>query len=61
MPRRPKAEENIRSLTKLAGGRSFAITLPLDLVRKWGWDVRMELRLRVDEKTRQIIIEKKKA
>jgi bifunctional DNA-binding transcriptional regulator/antitoxin component of YhaV-PrlF toxin-antitoxin module len=35
--RRKLEERNIRKITKVAGGSSFAITLPIEMARKLGW------------------------
>jgi hypothetical protein len=37
-----RKKKNIRSLTKVAG-RSFGLTLPIDLVRSLGWRPRQKL------------------
>lgn len=36
MPRQKSQDENIRKLTKL-GGKSIAVTLPIEIVRELGW------------------------
>lgn len=43
MPRRQLNERNIRKLTKMAGGKSFGLTLPIEYVRKLGWRERQKL------------------
>ncbi|MFH1175503.1 MAG: AbrB/MazE/SpoVT family DNA-binding domain-containing protein [bacterium] len=43
MPRRKLEDKNIRKLTKIGGGRSFSITLPIDIIRKLGWRERQNL------------------
>ena len=35
--RRKIEERNIRSLGKVAGGSSYAITLPIEIIRELGW------------------------
>jgi bifunctional DNA-binding transcriptional regulator/antitoxin component of YhaV-PrlF toxin-antitoxin module len=47
-------EGSIRKLTKIAGGSSYAITLPIEVVRRWGWKDRQKLELFVDERTKTI-------
>ncbi len=47
----------MRSLFKLAGGKSYAITLPIEVVRSWGWQDRQKLKLTIDEKKKRIIVE----
>lgn len=46
--------QNIRKLSKVAGGKSFAITLPIEYVRKLGWRERQKLK--VELKGRHLII-----
>lgn len=36
MGRRPLSQRNIRSITKL-GKKSYAVTIPIDQIRKLGW------------------------
>jgi hypothetical protein len=43
MARRSFEEKNIRNLTKIAGGRSYGITLPLEYVKKLDWEPRQKL------------------
>jgi hypothetical protein len=33
MPRRKLQEKNIRKITKMGGGRSFGITLPIEMIK----------------------------
>lgn len=54
--RRKRGEENIRKLTKISGGSSYGITLPIDIIRRWKWKERQKLQLEVDEDTHTIII-----
>jgi DNA primase len=57
MPRRKLEDKNVRSLAKTSGGRSYAITLPIEVVRRWRWKNRQKLQLTIDEKKKRIIIE----
>lgn len=43
MARRSFEERNIRNLTKIAGGKSFGITIPLEYVKKLDWKSRQKL------------------
>ena len=36
-------ERSIRSLGKVAGGSSYAITLPIELIRELGWKSKQKL------------------
>ena len=57
MARRTLGERNVRTLFKIAGGKSYAITLPIEVVRAWGWRERQKLQLTVDEKKKRIIVQ----
>ena len=46
-------KRNVRSLTKVAG-RSFGITLPIDLIRSLGW--RAKQKLTVTQKGKKLIV-----
>ena len=54
--RRKINEKNIRKITKIAGGTSYAVTLPIDVVRKWGWKEKQKVELEVDDKKKIIKI-----
>jgi len=41
--RRKLEERNIRKITKMAGGASFGITLPIEMVRELGWRERQKV------------------
>jgi hypothetical protein len=43
MARRKMGDENIRKLTKIAGGTSYAVTLPIEYVREFKWKERQKL------------------
>lgn len=57
MARRKLEERNVRSLFKLAGGKSYALTLPIEVVREWGWRNRQKLKLTIDNKNKRVIVE----
>ena len=57
MARRRLEERDMRTLFKLAGGKSFAVTIPIDVVRSWGWENNQKLRLTVDEQHKKVTIE----
>lgn len=54
--RRKLEAHNLRSLTKTASGKSYTITLPVEVIRKFGWKERQKLELTVDEKNKKITI-----
>jgi len=43
MTRRKINEINIRSLTKVSGGTSYGITIPMEYIRKLGWRSKQKL------------------
>jgi antitoxin component of MazEF toxin-antitoxin module len=47
MARRKIDERNIRSLTKLSGGTSYGVTIPMEYVRKLGWRARQKLEVKL--------------
>lgn len=47
MTRRKEEEKDIRSLTKISGGSSYAITIPIDYVRKLKWKERQKLEVKL--------------
>ncbi len=53
--RRKLEERNVRKIFK-AGKVTYAVTLPIDTIRKWGWKEKQKVVLEVDEKSKQIII-----
>lgn len=49
-------ERNVRKLTKISGGTSYGITLPIEVVRRWKWKDRQKLQLVINEKTKSITV-----
>ena len=56
MARRKLEERRIRKLSKVGGGRTYSITLPIEVVRQFGWQAKQKLEVKVDAKKRRIII-----
>jgi len=57
MGRRKIQNKNVRSLTKSSNGRSYTITLPIDVVRRWrAGKNRQKLQLEIDDKKKRIVI-----
>lgn len=54
--RGPRKNRNIRKLTRMGGGHSFGITLPIGTMRKFGWRERQKLELKIDEKKKTVLI-----
>ena len=43
MARRKLSERNIRKLTRMGGGRSLGLTLPIEMMRKLRWRERQKV------------------
>jgi bifunctional DNA-binding transcriptional regulator/antitoxin component of YhaV-PrlF toxin-antitoxin module len=43
MSTRKREEKNIRSLTKVSGGSSYAVTIPIEYIRKLKWKNKQKL------------------
>lgn len=54
--RRKRGEEHLRKLTKVSSGTSYSLTLPIAVIRRWGWRERQKLHLEIDEKSQTITI-----
>jgi bifunctional DNA-binding transcriptional regulator/antitoxin component of YhaV-PrlF toxin-antitoxin module len=54
--RRKAGEENVRSLGRSSNGRSYSITLPIEVIRAFGWEKRQKLELSIDLKRKRITI-----
>ena len=46
MARRKQEEHGIRTLQKTAGGRTYIVSLPIELVRELGWQSRQRLEVK---------------
>lgn len=55
MARRKLKEKNIRKLTKMGGGRSVGLTLPIEMVKDLKWKERQKVV--VKKRGKKIIIE----
>ena len=49
-------EKKIRKLAKVGSGTSYAITLPMEAVKAFGWRERQKLEIEIDYKTQTLII-----
>jgi antitoxin component of MazEF toxin-antitoxin module len=47
MTRRKDEEKDIRNLTKISGGSSYAITIPIDYIRKLKWKEKQKLEVKL--------------
>ena len=48
-------QRNIRKLTKI-GKKSFAVTLPIEIIRQFKWKERQKLQLIIHKKSKSIAI-----
>tara|TARA_B100001989_G_C24413917_1_gene400487 strand:- start:420 stop:599 length:180 start_codon:yes stop_codon:yes gene_type:complete len=55
MPRRKLEDRNIRKLSRVGGGRSISVTLPIELVKELGW--REKQKVVVKKRGQGLIIE----
>ena len=55
MGRRPVEENNIRSITKSSGGRSYTITIPMEMIKKLKWQAKQKVVVQL--KGERIVIE----
>ncbi len=54
--RKKLGENNIRKIGKMGRESSYYITLPIDVIRRWGWRGRQKVELVIDEKNKTIKI-----
>jgi hypothetical protein len=47
MTRRKNEENYIRSLTKVSGGTSYAVTIPMEYIRKLKWRGKQKLEVKL--------------
>jgi bifunctional DNA-binding transcriptional regulator/antitoxin component of YhaV-PrlF toxin-antitoxin module len=57
MARKKPEERNIRSVFTTGMGKSFALTLPIETLRAWGWRERQQLTLKIDDAKKRITVE----
>jgi antitoxin component of MazEF toxin-antitoxin module len=57
MARRSIANRYKRNLIKIAGGKSIAVTIPIEYIRELGWDGSEEVKVTLQRKNKRIIIE----
>jgi len=48
MGRRKVESHNIRKITKVAGGDSFSVILPIEMVRKLRWKEKQQVVIKLD-------------
>jgi len=56
MGRKKVENRNIRKLAKVGGGATYAITLPIDAIREFGWQEKQKLEIKIDKARKRLII-----
>lgn len=56
MARRSLKEQNIRKITKMGGGNSYGITLPISFVRELKWKERQKVVVEFDKNRKRLIV-----
>ena len=51
-----QSEKNIRKLCKVGGGATYSVTLPIDIIREFGWQTKQKIVIEANQKRKQIII-----
>jgi bifunctional DNA-binding transcriptional regulator/antitoxin component of YhaV-PrlF toxin-antitoxin module len=57
MARRKREEYTVRSLNKTSNGKSYSVTLPVDVIRRFRWQKKQKLQLHIDNDKKRVIIE----
>lgn len=47
MARRKLEDRNVRSIIKFSGGKSYGVTLPLEFVRRLGWQAKQKVEVKL--------------
>lgn len=55
MSDRKREDRNIRKITKI-GGSSYGITIPIEVIREFGWREHQKVILKIDPKKKSIVI-----
>jgi len=56
MARQKMSNRNIRKLNRTGGGKTYAVTLPIEGIRKFKWQKKQKVVVEVDEKNKKFII-----
>jgi len=56
MARRKLSQRDTRKLARVGSGKSYAVTLPIDAIRNFGWQEGQNVTMEVDETNKEIII-----
>lgn len=55
MSDKKQEDRNIRKITRI-GNISYGITIPIEVIREFGWKERQKVILKIDTKNRSIVI-----
>ncbi|MCH8889217.1 hypothetical protein IID26_02220 [Patescibacteria group bacterium] len=56
MARRKRENYTVRSLNKISNGKSYSVTLPVEVIRAFRWQKRQKLTLKIDKRRKTITI-----
>lgn len=56
MARRKLSQRHVRKLARVGGGVSYSLTLPIDVIRQFGWQEGQKITVDVDETNKEIIL-----
>jgi len=56
MARKKLEDRNIRKLSKVGNNKTYAVTLPIESIRKLGWQEKQKLIVEADYKNKRFII-----
>jgi bifunctional DNA-binding transcriptional regulator/antitoxin component of YhaV-PrlF toxin-antitoxin module len=57
MGRRKLEDRSVRSLNKTSSGKSYSVTLPVEIIRMFRWKNKQKLVVKADKKRKRIVIE----
>ena len=56
MPITRAEQRNIRKLNRVGRGKTYSLTLPIEVIRKFKWQEKQKLALEIDYRRKRIII-----
>lgn len=56
MARQKLEQRNIRKLSKVGGGKTYSLTLPIEYIRELKWQKTQKVVVELDKKNKKIII-----
>ena len=55
-PKKATGKRQVRKLTKVGGGASYSLALPVEIIRKFKWKEKQKLTVTVDLKNKKLVI-----